>query len=86
MAEVTATGGDHGHAVCLGSGHDLGVALGAAGLDRCRDAGAGTDLETVGEGEEGVAGHHGTPTVSRYSRVRGRSRKALAPADTVMTG
>ena len=55
VAEVAVPRRHHRHAVLIGRGDDLVVALAAARLDHGRGAGLRTDDETIGEREERVA-------------------------------
>ena len=54
MPKMPHAGEHHGQAGVIGSGDDLVVALGAAGLDDRRRPGVGDGLHPIGEGKEGV--------------------------------
>ena len=58
MAEVAFSGEDHGDAVFVGGGYHFVVSDAASGLDDGFDAGGRRRIQSVAEGEEGVAGAH----------------------------
>lgn len=58
MPEMPHAGEYHRHARLVGGGDGFSIAHRAAGLDNGGDAGSGRFRDRIGEGEEGIRGHH----------------------------